>query len=399
MQLCPSICDFNKCFFKCFDNRLNLKYYDETKLLYKNITKIGLDFSTFTASIAKNEIDLAREIIKDLYKFKCVYTLNECIREVQKSYVGLKQELFDSFFVYKALDDLIPITENDFNSFTNIIFDKFNVPGYLIYRNEFYIFQPFNEKENIPMYYRTLYKHTLYNDLTLYNYLKTTDILSIVNKLLIDKNSKDIYNFNCVIDYYDLKPEFNYVGIIDRIDLKGKKDEKDIFKLRKKREHKVTSRKIVGMPTLFGAACNTKKKNELMEIAKELDIPINATMSIYKLCDKIKYKLLYLEKYSTSDDDNKFTYFIIPCNHPIYPFPLNLEDRVEFIVNNLISLIPIKLEIEIVKLDNGIFDNKRDKSLPRFVIQIKNMDKYHDIFEKFEFKLNKKNNLWELIIE
>lgn len=401
LQICPAQCDFTKCHFECFDKKLNLKYYDSSKPLYKKIFKEGLDFSTFTANIARNEIELAKYIIKNLFKFRYVYTLDECIKIVKKNYVGLKQDLFESFFVYKALDELIPITENDFNTFSDIIYDKYNVPGYIIYRNLFYIFQPFNENENIPIYYRTVFKNTLYNDLTIYNYLKSIDILSIVNKLIIDKESEDIYNFNCIIDYYDIKPEYDYVGIIDQVEILNSKKFKDIFKLRKKREHIVTTRKKkVGIPTLLGAVCETKKKNELIEIAKDLDIDIkHENMVISKLCDLIKIKLLFLEKYSTNDNNNKYTYFIVPCNHKIYPFPLNLEDRVEFIVNNLILLIPIKLDIEIIKMDNGIFENKRHKDLARYQIIIKNVEKYKEIFVKFEFKLDKKDNNWSLIIE
>ena len=40
-----------------------------------------------------------------------------------------------------------------------------------------------------------------------------------------------------------------------------------------------------------------------------------------------------LEKYSEGID--KKTYVIIPSNHPIYPFPYNLEDRVEFLKSKI----------------------------------------------------------------
>ncbi len=44
-------------------------------------------------------------------------------------------------------------------------------------------------------------------------------------------------------------------------------------------------------------------------------------------------KLIELEKYSTGK--NKMTYVMVPSNHPIYFFPLNLEDRAEFIKNKV----------------------------------------------------------------
>ena len=54
--------------------------------------------------------------------------------------------------------------------------------------------------------------------------------------------------------------------------------------------------------------------------------------SRHGLCQQIKNKMLELEKYSTSAEKTKKTYMMIPANHPVYPFPYNLEDRAEFIV-------------------------------------------------------------------
>ena len=37
---------------------------------------------------------------------------------------------------------MIPRTENDYNNFKDTIYDKYNNSGYLIQRDDFYIFQP-----------------------------------------------------------------------------------------------------------------------------------------------------------------------------------------------------------------------------------------------------------------
>ena len=76
------------------------------------------------------------------------------INSIKKSYLGEKKDLFEEFFVYKGLDELIPITENDFNNFRDTIIDKNNTQGYLIYRDQYYIFQPFDQNEEVPIYYR-----------------------------------------------------------------------------------------------------------------------------------------------------------------------------------------------------------------------------------------------------
>jgi len=72
ITVCPSQCDFKKCEFKCFDNKLNLKYYDSTKGIYRKITKEKIDYSTFTNSLARNEINFAKDKIKELFRFRYV---------------------------------------------------------------------------------------------------------------------------------------------------------------------------------------------------------------------------------------------------------------------------------------------------------------------------------------
>jgi superfamily II DNA or RNA helicase len=410
IQMCPIQCDFQSCLFKCFNNKLNLKYYNSTTGLYKKITKDKLDYSTFTHTLARNEINSIKDKIKELYKFRYVYTLEECIDSIKKSYIGEKKDLFDEFFVYKSLDELVLIYENDFNNFIDTIYDKFNIPGYLIYRNKFYIFQPFDKNEDLPMYYRTTFQSDLFNSLSIYNYLKTTDILSIINddyKDKIQSKTSYTYNFKDTLEYYDSKIEYKYVGIIDKSTLKKRivnQNIPDVFKLRTKREKILIKKRGAGIPTTTGAVCeNAKKKKELTEIADRLNIDLQKDDSYDSrlgLCDLIKYRLLYLEKYSTNDDNNKYTYFIIPKNHPNYHFPLNLEDRIQFILEQIDNKIPIKYTHNIIKTNNGIFENQRDISLTRYILNIKNskdLNKYEKILKSFSFKLE--NDEWTIVIE
>ena len=51
---------------------------------------------------------------------------------------------------------------NDFNNFKDTLYDKFNRPGYLIQRNKYYIFQPFNQNEDVPMYYRATFNSNIF---------------------------------------------------------------------------------------------------------------------------------------------------------------------------------------------------------------------------------------------
>lgn len=381
VDLCPAICDYTKCNYICDDIRLNNEFYDPNRLIYKKISRDKLDYSTFTQGLARDEIENAKDKIKEMYLFKYIYTLKDIIKYVKESYSSEKRELFDDFFVFKALDELIPITENDFNNFNDVVIDKHNRQGYLIYVNKFYIFQPFDQKEDVPMYYRTTVSNKISNHLSLFNYLKDTEIYL---QFQTDKKEKEevqenaVYNFDDAMEYYDNRDEYDFVGFIDK-ELSRRKNKsieelKDVFKIREKRAKILDKKRAVGIPTLSGSVCfSSKSKKYLENVSKKLNIDISKLETRQDICAAIKDKLLYLEKYSTKKDNNKFTYIMIPTNHPIYPFPYNLEDRVEHIKNQINKEIGMKINIEV----------KKEKLKP------KQHEVYYIIIIKHDTKLNK----------
>jgi len=408
-DMCPEICDFTDCEFICKDKKLNLDYYDKTRNIYKKISKNELDYTTFTNSLARDEIDYAKTKIKELYKFKYVYILEEIVSYIKNSYSGEKKELFDEFFVFKGLDELIPITENDFNNFKDTIYDKYSVPGYLIYRSKYYIFQPFNQNEDVPMYYRSTYNKELQNDLTLYNYLKNTDTYQTAIKNqpeAVGEEQEQLfgetsgYDFESVKDYYDNRDEFKYVGIIDKTSNRKKSitPQFDIFKIRPKREKILVKKRGTGIPSFKGAVCSTSKNREsLIKMAQLLGLNVKHIETRIEICNVIKNEMLFLEKYGTQKDKNKFTYMMIPKDHPVYEFPYNLEDRIDYIINNIKQETDSEISMTKKKEGNGIFDNKRSKDLVRYVLTIKDDKKHGKIFAKNGFKLNKGE--WVRIVE
>jgi hypothetical protein len=91
---------------------------------------------------------------------------------------------------------------------------------------------------------------------------------------------------------------------------------------------------------------------------------------------------------------------IIPSNHAIYNFPLNLEDNIQFQLKKIKEKIPFKIEHKIDISSNGIFEGKRNKSLAKYILHIinnKDLAKYDNFFITMGFKLTDKN--WSLIIE
>jgi len=387
-KLCTMLCDFEECEFKCYDHQLYLKYYDKDRKLFKKISKIDLDYTTFTTETAKKEINDAKEKIKELFKFKIVYTLDQILERVKRRFTGEQKELFDDFFVFKGLDSLIPINENDFNNFNDPIIDKFNNSGYLIYRKGYYVFQPFNENENLPMNYRNSFNKKLINNPSIYNYIKKhpkykeykdeINTVSITTETTTDAE----YDFDSddVKNYYEKRDENEIVGILD-MKMDKNKNKMEVFKLRNKREVQDKKRGI-GITSLKGAVCdNAFEKEEILKIAKKINaMNFDPSGTRNDICQKIRERLIFLEKYSI---DNK-TYLIVPKNHSEFEFPFNLKDRVEYIKNKLKDY-----KVNVKKEDNGVFDGIRNKKYPKYTITVDdNLDK--DLANSFKFTLSGK---------
>jgi superfamily II DNA or RNA helicase len=398
-KMCPVVCDYTKCEYKCDDITLNKKYYDPNRKIYKKIEKLNLDYSTFTNELAKNEINYSKNKIKDMFLLNHMYKLNDILEHVKSSYSEDKKDLFDPFFVYKALDELIPITNNDFNNFKDAIIDKYYNMGYLIYRDEYYIFQPFSQNEDVPIYYRVNYNKEIKHKLSLYDYLKNT----LEYKKLDDtKSSKGVkvrgllkddvnmYNFESTMEYYDSREEFDFVGIIDK-ELSRRKSKRfedmtDVFKIREKREKILEKKRGTGIPSFKGAVCSTAKhKDYLNKIAKKLKIKLGKSNTRSQICDLIKDTMLDLEKYGTRKNKNKFTYVMIPINHPLYPFPYNLEDRVDDIVEKLKKNIKFKLTV------STTMKKKKDKHY--YIIKLKSnkpLKEYKSTLNKYNAEIKNK---------
>jgi hypothetical protein len=382
---CPKDCDFMNCEFKCANKKLNFKYYDPERKIYKKIAKDGLDHTTFNQELARNEIDYAKDKIKDMYITKFSYTIDEIIKYVYDSYTDEKRELFDDFYVFKALDELIPITENDANNFNDTIIDKHNRAGCLIYRGEHYIFQPFEQNENVPMYYRTTVDKKMSVNLSIFNYLKMTNQLQqyvdIKTSKTSDLETQSLYDFDSVMEYYDNRNEYDFVGFIDK-ELNKRKNKSideinDVFKLREKRAKILEKKRATGLPSLKGAVCvNARSKEYLSKVADKLGVDIKNLTTRESICKRIEDKMLYLEKYSTEKDKNKMTYVMIPHNHPKLPFPYNLEDRTEYIIAQLNK--DIKVNIDISKKMIKDTNKKTKEETVSYIITINIRDKITD---------------------
>jgi hypothetical protein len=409
-KICPSLCDFQNCDMKCNGDSLNKSYWDKNKKTYKDIKKTDIDYNTFNDELAKFEIDSIKNKIKDLYRFKHVYTYNELHDIIIKSFKNNQKDLFDKYFLDQALENLMPKTENEFNNFQDNINDKYNKSGYLIQRNKYYIFQPFDENEDVPYYYRQKMKISQDNLVPLSNFIKTNlgDIKENIENIekKDDENiSNEGYDFDSIIEYYTDRDENFIVGIIDKNNSKIESINKDLFKIREPRNKNVDKKRGTGIPTLKGAVCSTSKdKKYLIKILNKIpknDIIDETNIKTRdKICNILKNKLLFLEKYSTSSDKNKITYIMIPSNHHTFKFPYNLEDRVKYNIKQINNIIERTVNIKVKKMKNGIFLNKRIEKLRKYEIEIKNNKYLNNNSKKINelgFKLI--NNKWSLTIE
>jgi hypothetical protein len=406
-QICPALCDFRKCSLKCDSTKLNEKYWDEKKKNYKKLDKNEIDFNTFNDMLASTEISLIKNRIKDLYRFKYVYMYDEILDEIKKSFLEHQAELFEDYFLDQALEDMMPLSENDFNNFKDTIYDKYNRSGYIIQRGKYYIFQPFNENEDVPMYYRQNLQLEQVNMVSLNNYSKQKFKRFIQEYDKTDTNNTnekkvtDSYNFDDTLDYYEKRDENFIVGIIDKNQNRLASNEIDLFKIREPIGKTVDKKRGTGIPTLKGAVCSTSKdKNYLMNIIKKIpnitkkDIERINNLTREEICNEIKEKLLFLEKYSTSKDKNKLTYVMIPDNHPLYQFPYNLEDRVKYRQKQIDKNLERDMDYKV--------DKKKEKDLPVHEISFKNERfiasnvELKSKLEKIGCKLDGSN--WKLIL-
>ena len=121
-------CDYVKdCSYSCLSNDIKSKK----------------DTSTYAIDFAIDDIKNAKKIIKRMYKYNYAYTIDQI-----RSKINNKIPSLQDLYIFIAIDELL-------KSKKEVIQDKYDREGYLIYKGDYYIFQPGDINYNkIPMYYR-----------------------------------------------------------------------------------------------------------------------------------------------------------------------------------------------------------------------------------------------------
>jgi len=162
------ICDYKKnCNYKCnWEPNPNKKY--------------PINTDTYNMRFAINDIEKVKKFIKILFKINIVYDL-----ALIEKYVLEKMPDIDKIFIYSALEMLV-------NNKNEIIHDKFSRDGYIIYRGNYYIFQPFDlERDSLPLIYRMNPESIKFHDINLEKIEIDYDENNNSNKVKEKINEKD----------------------------------------------------------------------------------------------------------------------------------------------------------------------------------------------------------------
>jgi len=218
----------------------------------------------------------------------------------------------------------------------------------------------------------------------------------------LNPDTVNVYNFDDTMDYYDSRDEYDFVGIIDkelsRRKNKSAEEMKDIFKVRPKLPKILDKKRGTGIPSLRGAVCETaKSKAYLDSTAKKLGAELKPGMTRTDICSVLEQTMLHKEKYATDKNKDKFTYIRIPANHPKYPFPYNLEDRINFIVAKIRQNINLVIDISTSK---NTVKSGPNKGLPEYKIIIKKkpqLDEYTNFFKNLGAVQTKDE--WHIVVD
>jgi len=123
-------CDYRDCNYRCiWEPDVRVKY------------KINID--TYNERFAKSDILKCKSIIKGIFKYGYVFTLDDIVKVIETNMKNLERR-----FMYISISDMI-------DNVNEPVYDMYDRRGYLIYRGNYYIFQPveFNYLE-APLRYR-----------------------------------------------------------------------------------------------------------------------------------------------------------------------------------------------------------------------------------------------------
>jgi hypothetical protein len=138
-EKCNPQCDYQDCNYQC-TGYPNVQIDPQNKIYPKTLKLDELDKSTYAAypDYYRPEIKLIKSKITKSFKRDVVWTLDQLIQDIKKNKTD---NFIEDRFIYLALEEMIEGKEE--------ISNFFNVPGKIIYRGKYYLFQPNGADEDI----------------------------------------------------------------------------------------------------------------------------------------------------------------------------------------------------------------------------------------------------------
>ena len=153
------ICSFGECKFSCD---------------CEEITEKNINYDTFTLKNSKDLFINVKKIIVELFEINTYYQLEEIVERILETIDTNINVIY--YTLYDMIDNKIPLWNHK------------NVSGYLINKNNYYLFQPHdNSDETLPLYYRG-------NNSQIYN--PTKYIILKDNIFVKDKKIERIYGYD-----------------------------------------------------------------------------------------------------------------------------------------------------------------------------------------------------------
>ncbi len=390
------ICSFtDKCDYKC-----------DSKKTQKKINS-----NTFTNDMGRNIYKILYKYIIDLFSIKSYYKIDEIVDMIQ-SYINI-----DKRIIYLTMDEIL-------NNSNISIYDMNGNRGYLIYNNEYYVFQPYNQHRNISYMTRNKpqiktdshinlkienivkYKHNSSIKKIITTDLKTDNIyVKLVNpiyigEILIELPQKIIVEYNLERLTINEKSSLLNRIIFD----KQKNDLNDII-INYYRYNFIDKNNNIGdtqEPNGFFLFDNIKPVYFIKKerVNKETENILNEKIKSYTETDEYSklypliYPKLWMYNYKIYNNNVENTYIKIATNDIIKNIP---KSRKPSIPNNKSGKQYIKYGREC----NSTTNNKIFATFLNELLQIAKDESSGDILqkiEKFNFKtLNRNNGLCELI--
>lgn len=370
------ICSYGECSYDCNCDTIK----DDT-----------INYDTFTMENSKDLFKNIKKVILELYEIKNYYTITELEEYIMESIDTNITAIYSS--LYNMIDRRITIWNNE------------NISGYLINKNEYYLFQPNNNNENaLPLYYR--------NKVTTGNIQR---YIPLENNLFEDRNkeSKKVYIYEQVIS--ELSDKLSGEGLIKEgysfdsyINNFKESNYSDVYFDRLLYEEKVVLLKDIVKEYIDNGKVDDKLRSDIFKYFqnnliqkvngdfKVLDKNIKNTIGFFLMDTNKFFEKKKRDVHELEEIENDYSYFIYQ-NDAFYELN-ELEDGNLIKMNIKTNFLKIKDKTSVLKTENVWgFPFKMEDGKTTFKLVDNKLSHPHKLPGRIVSQISKKNSLRDFI--